>query len=309
METVVVRARSGLTPFLAGIFVLLATHAPAGRVAGAGSVDGGEVGAVLPAFFEPLTPPRRVRVMARGGARGQAPESTPSSISICADDGIEWAAVTLRLTRDGVHILAHDAKLETMTDGAGDVSSRSLAEIDEPGADFIAGRLVCFAVDPKGLMRLARQDARFQGRRTRWILDHELVANAGFNKRPAERTSSVVVPDDAGAGRVAVIGPRHRLEDVRSALRDAGLEEVLRAPGSTSSARAADLDAPVSLLTPRESKGLEFDAVVLLEPADVLATNAGDLYVAMTRPTRALRVIHERDLPVGLNGVAGQPHY
>lgn len=115
------------------------------------------------------------------------------------------------------------------------------------------------------------------------------------------------VPDDAGAGRVAVIGPRSQLDDVRSALHDAGLEAVLRAPGSTSSAPATDLDAPVSLLTPRETKGLEFDAVVLLEPADVLATNAGDLYVAMTRPTRALRVVHERDLPIGLDGAAQPP--
>jgi hypothetical protein len=32
----------------------------------------------------------------------------------------------------------------------------------------------------------------------------------------------------------------------------------------------------------------------------VLEASAGDLYVAMTRPTHALHVLHARDLPAGL---------
>ncbi|HUX70697.1 MAG TPA: ATP-binding domain-containing protein, partial [Cellulomonadaceae bacterium] len=57
---------------------------------------------------------------------------------------------------------------------------------------------------------------------------------------------------------------------------------------------------PLTLLTPRQSKGLEFDVVVLVEPAHVLAAGAGDLYVAMTRPTQQLRVVHASPLPDGL---------
>jgi hypothetical protein len=38
---------------------------------------------------------------------------------------------------------------------------------------------------------------------------------------------------------------------------------------------------------------------VLVEPADVLKGGAGDLYVAMTRPTQALHVVHARPLPAG----------
>ena len=53
------------------------------------------------------------------------------------------------------------------------------------------------------------------------------------------------------------------------------------------------------VLTPREAKGLEFDVVVLVEPAEVIDASAGDLYVAMTRPTRALHVLHDRPLPRG----------
>ena len=39
--------------------------------------------------------------------------------------------------------------------------------------------------------------------------------------------------------------------------------------------------------------------VVLVEPKEILARSAGDLYVAMTRPTRALHVLHAAGLPAG----------
>ncbi|MEU7900360.1 ATP-binding domain-containing protein [Nonomuraea sp. NPDC049152] len=58
-----------------------------------------------------------------------------------------------------------------------------------------------------------------------------------------------------------------------------------------------DLDAPVVALTVTRSKGLEFDAVVVVDPAGILAQSARDLYVAMTRATRRLTVVHEGPLP------------
>ncbi len=60
--------------------------------------------------------------------------------------------------------------------------------------------------------------------------------------------------------------------------------------------------APVAVLDVEQAKGLEFDGVLLLEPAEVLEGSprgANDLYVAMTRPTQRLRVLHERPLPEG----------
>ncbi len=96
----------------------------------------------------------------------------------------------------------------------------------------------------------------------------------------------------ADGGRVAVVVPQHLAEPVRAAVTAAGL-------GTALGSGAAALDAPLIVLTPREAKGLEFDVVVLAEPAEVLAASAGDLYVAMTRPTRQLRVVHHRPLPEG----------
>ena len=55
------------------------------------------------------------------------------------------------------------------------------------------------------------------------------------------------------------------------------------------------------LLSPREAKGLEFDHVVVVEPA-LIADEGGDrglreVYVALTRPTKTLVVVHSRPLP------------
>ena len=55
----------------------------------------------------------------------------------------------------------------------------------------------------------------------------------------------------------------------------------------------------IPLLTPREAKGLEFDHVIVVEPALVAAHERGlrELYVALTRPTTTLVVVHARPLP------------
>ena len=55
----------------------------------------------------------------------------------------------------------------------------------------------------------------------------------------------------------------------------------------------------IPLLTPREAKGLEFDHVIVVEPALIAAHEQGlrELYVALTRPTTTLVVLHSRPLP------------
>lgn len=58
----------------------------------------------------------------------------------------------------------------------------------------------------------------------------------------------------------------------------------------------------VQLLTPGQAKGLEFDAVVLDEPAVMLAGSGGAalLYIALTRATQRLIVVHQDPLPAVL---------
>ncbi|MCQ4204852.1 AAA family ATPase [Streptomyces coelicoflavus] len=86
-------------------------------------------------------------------------------------------------------------------------------------------------------------------------------------------------------GRLAVIAPRE-------------LHRVLapRLDGVTAGAEP-DLTHRVVLLDPRQSKGLEFDSVLVVEPGRY---GTSDLYVALTRATQHLGVLHSEPLPKGL---------
>ena len=97
----------------------------------------------------------------------------------------------------------------------------------------------------------------------------------------------------AGVGRIAVISPSPgRTEALLR--QDPGLAAAMEAPGGDV------LRSRLLVVDPVLSKGLEFDVVVLVDPADIGERSAGDLYVAMTRPTRRLRVVSRRPLPRGL---------
>jgi DNA helicase IV len=61
----------------------------------------------------------------------------------------------------------------------------------------------------------------------------------------------------------------------------------------------------VALLVPEDAKGLEFDAVVVVEPASIAAGDARGarlLYVALTRAVQELVVVHAAPLPAALTG-------
>jgi DNA helicase IV len=67
----------------------------------------------------------------------------------------------------------------------------------------------------------------------------------------------------------------------------------------------ADLERPVVVLTVRQAKGLEFDSVLVADPAKIITESArglGDLYVALTRATQRAGVIYTGELP----GVLGR---
>ena len=72
--------------------------------------------------------------------------------------------------------------------------------------------------------------------------------------------------------------------------------------GDPSEAPALFDDTRISVLTPREAKGMEFDHVIVVEPALIVEESVGgqglpELYVALTRPTTTLVVVHALPLP------------
>ncbi|WDV56957.1 AAA family ATPase [Streptomyces coeruleorubidus] len=86
-------------------------------------------------------------------------------------------------------------------------------------------------------------------------------------------------------GRLAVIAPR----DLHRGL-------AARLDGVTAGAEP-DLTRTVVLLDPRQAKGLEFDSVLVVEPGRY---GTSDLYVALTRATQRLGVLHTGELPKAL---------
>ncbi|SDH82966.1 DNA helicase IV [Actinokineospora alba] len=59
-------------------------------------------------------------------------------------------------------------------------------------------------------------------------------------------------------------------------------------------------------VTASETKGLEFDAVLVVDPEQILTTGprgAAELYVALTRATQRLGVLHQGPLPQSLTGL------
>ncbi len=105
----------------------------------------------------------------------------------------------------------------------------------------------------------------------------------------AARAEAARIPD----GKIAVLAPPSLVDGLSSAL------------GVSSNKRhsAALLDEPVAVLDVDEARGLEFDSVVVTEPAAIVRECAGGaraLYVALTRATQRLSVVHAADLPAAL---------
>ncbi|GAA4621236.1 RNA polymerase recycling motor ATPase HelR [Actinoallomurus vinaceus] len=106
-------------------------------------------------------------------------------------------------------------------------------------------------------------------------------------ERTARETASL------GEGRMAVIVPDARLTELAAAVATA-------VPGAAYGADP-DLERRVVVLTVRQAKGLEFDSVLIADPAAILAASPrgrNDLYVALTRATQRLGVLHPGPPPV-----------
>ena len=165
------------------------------------------------------------------------------------------------------------------------VNYRTPSEIMTVAADVLA------AVDPAAESPSSVRDAG------QWPLAHPVCPGTEVADRVAEVVS--LARAAVGDGKVAVISPEQQYEVTTSTLRS-------RFPGEVGTG-AAGLDVPIAVLAVNEAKGLEFDAVVLVEPADWLVEGeAGlrNLYVALTRATQRLDVVHSGELPAVLGRLA-----
>ncbi|MFY1632031.1 HelD family protein [Solwaraspora sp. WMMB335] len=98
-----------------------------------------------------------------------------------------------------------------------------------------------------------------------------------------------------GDGRLGVIVPQSRAVEFGGAVR--------AVVAGTGLGERPDLEAPVVVVTVPQAKGLEFDRVLVVDPAAIVAESPrglNDLYVALTRATDRLGVLHPGQLPAVL---------
>ncbi|WP_282782020.1 ATP-binding domain-containing protein, partial [Nocardia sp. CC201C] len=147
------------------------------------------------------------------------------------------------------------------------VNYRTPAEIMAVAADVLA------EIDPEASVPRSVRDSGFAPGAQR-VAPSEL----------ADEVKRLVAAEAERPGTTAVIAPHDLV---------AGLSEV----GGDS----------VRVLTVHDVKGLEFDAVILVEPGRLLGESPrglNDLYVALTRATQRLAVVHTEDLPPVLHRLA-----
>jgi DNA helicase IV len=97
---------------------------------------------------------------------------------------------------------------------------------------------------------------------------------------------------DVADGNIAVVVPDAMFEPVSLALQDAGIEH--------GRATRSGLEMGITVVPVSVVKGLELDGVIVVEPADIVAGEQQGLralYVALTRSTKRLTIVHAKPLP------------
>ena len=101
---------------------------------------------------------------------------------------------------------------------------------------------------------------------------------------------------DLTSRNVAVVAPDDLVEEhLGGPRRAAGIEH--------GRATRTGLDDPVTVVPVSVVKGLELDGVVVVEPARIVRDEDQGLralYVALTRPTQRLTIVHAEELPAAM---------
>jgi len=137
-----------------------------------------------------------------------------------------------------------------------------------------------------------------------WLTVPESVRTGDAEPRritvqPSERLGEVVARAVAeeramiGGGTLAVVVPRSLVPATSAALSAFGVDHQVASVRS-------DLSTGVTVLPVEAVKGLEFDSVVVVEPARIVEESPQglrSLFVALTRPTQRLALVHAEPLP------------
>jgi DNA helicase IV len=115
------------------------------------------------------------------------------------------------------------------------------------------------------------------------------------------RTADVVAVELGEPGSIGVIAPDDLVVALSKTLNTKGIEHGVLGQDH------GDIDHQVDIVPATVAKGLEFDRVIVVEPAAIAAaepdqrTGLRRLYVVLTRAVSALTVVHAEPLPVELS--------
>ncbi len=114
------------------------------------------------------------------------------------------------------------------------------------------------------------------------------------------RVAEVVAAELEEPGSIGVIAPDAMVEAVSKSLQRSGIDHGVLGQDH------GDIDHQVDVVPATVAKGLEFDRVVVVEPAAIAAAEPDErtglrrLYVVLTRAVSALTVVHAEPLPTQL---------
>ena len=160
------------------------------------------------------------------------------------------------------------------------VNYRAPAEVMAVAADVLA------AIDPELTTPRSVRESGYEP----WHLE---AARADFTATVTQAAARLA--EQAADGKLAVIVPEALSAELG--------EAVSAALPGTAVGADPDLTSPVVVLTVKQAKGLEFDCVLIADPAGLLAESPrglNDLYVALTRATQQVGVVHVGPLPAVL---------
>ena len=116
-----------------------------------------------------------------------------------------------------------------------------------------------------------------------------------------DRVVALTISSAAVAGSVGIIVADSRVETVSKALTGAGVDHGVLGVDH------GDVDHQIDVIPASVAKGLEFDRVIVLEPAEIVAAEPDErtglrrLYVVLTRAVSELDIVHSSPLPTELN--------
>lgn len=119
------------------------------------------------------------------------------------------------------------------------------------------------------------------------------VAEGELARAVADEVKAMLA--DLPDASVGIVAPDEMVEELSLGLTDAAIEH--------GSATTSGLDAGVTVVPVSVVKGLELDAVVVVEPWRIVSGHEQglrSLYVALTRSTQRLSIVHAEDLPDAL---------